>query len=1083
MKRLIIFVIQFICINSTVISQNFWYPTPCSGAAPEYSLIVSNNGTILCAADTRIYRSTNNGDSWSQVGSQWVDDIYVLALNKNNNYLFAGMYGNGVRRSTDDGLSWSNPSLTGVTIWNMCVAPNGTIFAAYTNSSSSTHGIYKSTDNGSNWSICFSAPYSVAGLAVDKQGNLYCGTSDYYGTVSGQIFKSSNNGVNWTLIANYTEWRKIRGIAVDANLVLYCFQTSGIGNGAFRSTNGGSTWSNLGVSLECGNEIYPTVVNDANEVYIGSISGGVYRIQTATSPMNPENSGISSTSVYSLALAPNQYIFAGCYNTLNRTTNSTAPAPAVPGIPSGPTSLCQNPTNSNYTINNVPNATSYIWQLDPLSAGTIAGTGTTGTVDWNNTFSGLASVSVKSCNQAGCSNPSNALAVNIIVAPTITGTTPGSRCGSGTVVLGATANAGIINWYPAASGGNSLGIGTSFTTPSLTSSTTYYTDATEGTCVTPERTPVVATVNPPPSITATTPGSKCGPGSVVLGAIANTGTINWYATATGGSSLWAGTSFTTPSITSTTTYYVDAQQGTCVTLSRTAVIATIITPPSITNTTPGSRCGPGSVVLGATSNSGTINWYAVPTGGTLLGNGGNYSTPSISLTTTYYTDATLNSCTTATRTSVVATINTQPAITVQPVSPAAICAGNGTANFSVTATGTQISYQWQESNDGGLSFTNITGCTGIYSGCTTNSLTITNPISGMNGYKYRCVISGLCSPAAITNGNVMLSVNACQVAPITYAGKVCGAIGNTIIIPVTVLNFSGIAGISLTLHYNAQVLSWISAQNINPSLPAFDINIGAGGPGEIVLSWFGNATTLTNGSSLCELKFTYLGGITDLTWYDNGNSCEYADELGNALLDTPYESYYKSGHVEQSPCANTAVENTVVGNGVIRCFDATQTITVAGNGTIFTVYSGGQATMIAGQKISYLPGTTVYNGGYLWGYIAPLGPFCASSNMPTFPSTTGIIKSNEENLTNSKKQLFTIYPNPTNGNFILELSEEIPTDKMIVDIYGMWGKKVLSEVLQGEKKYEFSLSGSPTGVYFIRVISEDKSETIKIIKE
>ncbi len=78
--------------------------------------------------------------------------------------------------------------------------------------------------------------------------------------------------------------------------------------------------------------------------------------------------------------------------------------------------------------------------------------------------------------------------------PTITGTTPGSRCGTGTVVLGATASAGTINWYAASSGGSSLGTGTSFTTPSISSTTTYYVDATDNGCTTASRTAVTATV-------------------------------------------------------------------------------------------------------------------------------------------------------------------------------------------------------------------------------------------------------------------------------------------------------------------------------------------------------------------------------------------------------------------------------------------------------------------------------------------------------------------------------------------------------------------------------------------------------------
>jgi hypothetical protein len=62
------------------------------------------------------------------------------------------------------------------------------------------------------------------------------------------------------------------------------------------------------------------------------------------------------------------------------------------------------------------------------------------------------------------------------------------------------------------------------------------------------------------SIVSTTPGLRCGTGTATAGAIGSAGTtINWYANASGGSSLGTGTTFTTPSITATTTYFAGAE--------------------------------------------------------------------------------------------------------------------------------------------------------------------------------------------------------------------------------------------------------------------------------------------------------------------------------------------------------------------------------------------------------------------------------------------------------------------------------------------------------------------------------------------
>src|SRR5690606_30664108 len=53
------------------------------------------------------------------------------------------------------------------------------------------------------------------------------------------------------------------------------------------------------------------------------------------------------------------------------------------------------------------------------------------------------------------------------------------------------------------------------------------------------------------------------------------GTIKWYADSTGGGSLFTGTTFTTPSISTTTIYYAEAVDGACVNDLRTAVVATV----------------------------------------------------------------------------------------------------------------------------------------------------------------------------------------------------------------------------------------------------------------------------------------------------------------------------------------------------------------------------------------------------------------------------------------------------------------------------------------------------------------------------
>jgi hypothetical protein len=66
---------------------------------------------------------------------------------------------------------------------------------------------------------------------------------------------------------------------------------------------------------------------------------------------------------------------------------------------------------------------------------------------------------------------------------------------------------------------------------------------------------------------------------------------------------------------------------------------TLCDAPEILTTTPATRCGIGTATLAATSNAGTIYWYAAATGGSPIGTGPSFTTPSISATTTYYAGA------------------------------------------------------------------------------------------------------------------------------------------------------------------------------------------------------------------------------------------------------------------------------------------------------------------------------------------------------------------------------------------------------------------------------------------------------------
>ena len=137
-----------------------------------------------------------------------------------------------------------------------------------------------------------------------------------------------------------------------------------------------------------------------------------------------------------------------------------------------------------------------------------------------------------------------------------------------------------------------------------------------------------------------------------------------------------------------------------------------------------------------------------------------------------------NTCpSTITSNNAILTVSDPANITAQPTNFTA-CAGTD-GNFSITATGTANSYQWQVSTDGGNIFTNIVGATAA-------TLTLTGVTAVMNNYQYHVIVSS-CSPTALTSSNVTLTVNspasitaqpvnvtACPTTDATFTAQVTG---------------------------------------------------------------------------------------------------------------------------------------------------------------------------------------------------------------------------------------------------------------------------------------------------------------------
>ncbi len=196
-------------------------------------------------------------------------------------------------------------------------------------------------------------------------------------------------------------------------------------------------------------------------------------------------------------------------------------------------------------------------------------------------------------------------------------------CSGNTATLTATINGAIvatINWYAAATGGTSIGTGSTFTTPVLATSTTYYVGFCPGTY----RIPVVVTVNTSPTTSLAGPNqSVCATSATLAGNTPTAGTGTW--------TLVSGTGTITASTSPTSTvtglgiganvFQWTITNPPCGTSSTQVTITSTGGPSTANAGTAQTVCGTTATLAGNTATTGTGTW-------TLLSGAGTITTPS-----------------------------------------------------------------------------------------------------------------------------------------------------------------------------------------------------------------------------------------------------------------------------------------------------------------------------------------------------------------------------------------------------------------------------------------------------------------------
>ena len=237
-------------------------------------------------------------------------------------------------------------------------------------------------------------------------------------------------------------------------------------------------------------------------------------------------------------------------------------------------------------------------------------------------------------------------------------------------------------------------------------------------------------------------------------------------------------------------------------------------------------------------------------------------------------------------------VQDQPAaITVQPVASAAVCESNGIITIPLTATGTSLTYQWQEFISSWLNISNGS----VFSNVTTDTLTLTNAPSAYNGRQYRCIVTsnGECSgPVTSISATVTLNLNpAITVQPSNATA--CAGSGTTFGVTATGFTLTyqwyenGIACVNDAIHSNVTTAT-MSLSDVTGLGGAVYYCVVTGACGSPATST--NATLTVNslvaitgqptapaatcaGAGVQTMSVVATGTSLTYQWYENGIAC------------------------------------------------------------------------------------------------------------------------------------------------------------------------------------------------------------------
>lgn len=300
---LFILLLVIFILNSQLNAQ--WTNPDLTLTGRQIQCFVNKDLSVLAGTNGGLVRSTDSGASWASTGGG-LPYVNVRALLNVDSYpfdLLAGMVSGRISKSTDFGGNF-----TGFPVDSVQLPFLADINCVLERSNSSN--FFVGTERGvyllpqyyplSSWiAINTGLPSSETKVRaiVEKDGEIFAGTNGGVYQLNGYDWVQKNTGLTNT---NVTALTSISGD-------LFAGTSQGSVGGVYISSDNGVNWT-LSQSITW----VTSLITIGSNIFAGSYGDGVWRSTNLGNSWSQINDGLSSGAYYVLSLgADNQYIFAG----------------------------------------------------------------------------------------------------------------------------------------------------------------------------------------------------------------------------------------------------------------------------------------------------------------------------------------------------------------------------------------------------------------------------------------------------------------------------------------------------------------------------------------------------------------------------------------------------------------------------------------------------------------------------------------------------------------------------------------------------------------------------------------------------